>query len=98
MKRSWDEMFRAFRAKGMDPSDAAFRADVLEKKQIQREEKMMFKLLIVVVGRTGFTDTAWGVATSVVEFHTQALANVAFETLTGGGHSPNYSLDVTRLY
>lgn len=59
----------------------------------------MFKLLIVVVGRTGFTDTAWGVATSIAEFHTRELADAAFQALMGGGgRSPNYSLDVTRLY
>lgn len=58
----------------------------------------MFTLLIVVVGRTGFTDTAWGVSTQVAYYGTRAEADTAYEKMTQEPASPHYSLDVRRLY
>jgi len=33
MKKTWGQIFKNWRRKGADPSDAAFRADEYEKKQ-----------------------------------------------------------------
>lgn len=93
----WDDVFLYHRLKGMDPSDAAHRADEWEKRNSKRGVTKMFKILVIVVGKTAFTETAWGVSSQVLSYEDNGAAENALQKLNviEDGHC---SVRAWRLY